>query len=57
MSATVVRFPAIFFAFVAIAPVLAVPAPVIAQGGDVEMSRISGDPAAPLRPAIRAGAA
>ena len=49
MSATIVRFSAIFYTFLAVAPILAMPAPVIAQGADVEMSKISGDPAAPRR--------
>lgn len=49
MSATMVRFPTIFHAFLVIAAVLAVPAPAIAEDSDVEMSKISGDPAAPRR--------
>ena len=49
MSATLVRSPAIFTAFLVVAPLVAVRAPAIAQGGDVEMSKISGDPAAPRR--------
>ncbi len=49
MTAMIVRLPEIFYAFLVLAPVLAVPASVIVQSGDAEMSKISGDPAAPRR--------
>lgn len=49
MILTIMRLPAIFHAFLVIAPILAAPLSVIAQGAEVEMSKISGDPAAPRR--------
>jgi hypothetical protein len=49
MDTTIVRFSAIFYTFLAVAPILALPATAFAQGADVEMSKISGDPAAPRR--------
>ena len=49
MNEAIACYPRIFSTCLAIATILAVPAPVIAQGADAEMSKISGDPAAPRR--------
>lgn len=49
MTAASARFPAIFCAFLAIATILAMPAPAIARGADAQTSRISGDAAEPRR--------
>jgi len=49
MNVTIGRLRSIFRAYTVIAAVFAAPASVIAQGADVEMSKISGDPAAPRR--------
>lgn len=43
------RCSRIFYALLVISVSVAAPAPVTAQGDDVEMSKISGDPAAPRR--------
>ena len=49
MSAIIVNALSILKAFLMIVGILAIPASATAQGTDVEMSNISGDPAAPRR--------
>lgn len=49
MRVTIMRYAPTCRAFLALAAVLALPVSVIAQPADVEMSTISGDPAAPRR--------
>ncbi len=49
MSAAITRFRTAFSAFVVIGHIFAMPASVIAEETDVEMSKISGDPAEPRR--------
>ncbi len=49
MDPTTTRFAALYCSIALLAPLLARPAPAWAQAADVEMSKISGDPAQPRR--------